>query len=84
MLGVLVYLIFLFIGYCYSSYLFSDKDIYYRGWMGGIIGNVLLMAGIVVPSVFMGFTLFSHLTLIVLSAIPLIFMIRKKGFCNFT
>ena len=83
MLGVLIYLIFLFLGYCYSSYIFNGKDIYYRGWMGGIFGNVLLMAGIVIPSVFMGFSYLSHATLLILSAVPLIFIVKKRGTSDF-
>ncbi|MCC8168914.1 MAG: hypothetical protein LIO59_00755 [Oscillospiraceae bacterium] len=79
MLGILVYLYFLFIGYAYSCYVFKEKDIYFRGWMGGIFGNVLLMAGIVIPSFICGFTYLSHIILIVLAALPLAYFIKKSG-----
>ncbi len=82
MLGILLYLIFIFLGYTYSCCIFSEKDIYWRGWMGGIFGNILLMAGIAVPSIFMGFSYLSHAVLLVLSLIPLIFILKKKGIKN--
>lgn len=83
MLGVLIYLYFIFLGYSYSCLLFKDKDLYTRAWLGGIFGNVMLMAGIVVPSIFLGFTHISHIVLMVLSAIPLIYLISKQGFRQF-
>lgn len=79
MLGVLVYAYFLFIGYVYSCCLFRDKDVYFRGWMGGVFGNVMLMMGIVVPSVICGFTYLSHIILIVLAALPIGYIIKKNG-----
>lgn len=82
MLGILVYLFFLFIGYTYSCYIFKDRDIYFRGWMGGIFGNTILMAGIVIPSIFLGFTHLSHIVLILLSILPAIYLIRKNGTKN--
>lgn len=77
MLGILIYIYFLFLGYAYSTHLFRDKDIYFRCWMGGVFGNVILMAGIVIPSLVLNFTVISHIVLIVLSAVPLIYIIKK-------
>ncbi|MBQ3124454.1 MAG: hypothetical protein IJC09_03400 [Clostridia bacterium] len=83
MLGILIYLFFLISGYSYSCCVFKDKDIFFRSWMGGIFGNVLLMAGVVIPSIFLGFTYASHIVLMLLSVLPLIFIIRKKGIKEF-
>lgn len=79
MIGILVYLYFLFIGYVYSSFIFRDRDVYFRGWMGGIFGNAILMMGIVIPSLFCGFTPLSHIILIVLSALPAAYFVKKLG-----
>lgn len=79
MIGIIVYLYFLFIGYVYSCHVFYEKDIYFRGWMGGIFGHTILMMGIVLPSVFCGFSYLSHIILIVLSALPLGYIIKKNG-----
>ena len=83
MLGILIYLFFIFLGYAYSCYIFKDKDVYFRGWMGGIFGNVILMAGIVIPSLFLGFTYISHIILILLSILPVAYLIKKSGIKNF-
>jgi len=50
-----------------------------RIWMGGIIGNVIPMFGIILPSLFLGFTRFSHLILILLSVLPLVYLFMNKG-----
>ncbi|MBR5152976.1 MAG: hypothetical protein IKW60_05580 [Clostridia bacterium] len=79
MFGILLYILFLLLGYAYSSCLFGDKDIYFRAWMGGIFGNVLLMAGIVIPAFLFGFTIISHCLLIVLAILPLAYLLKVKG-----
>ena len=83
MLGVIVYLYFLFLGFVYSSYIFKDKDVYFRSWMGGVFGNVLLMAGVVIPSFIFGFTYLSHIVLIVLAALPAAYLVKKNGVDSF-
>ena len=83
MLGILIYFFFLILGYTYSCCVFAAKDVYFRSWMGGVFGNVLLMAGIVIPSIFMGFTHLSHMVLMGLSVLPLIYLIKKKGIKDF-
>ena len=83
MLGILIYFYFLFLGYIYSSYVFKGKDIYFRAWMGGIFGNVILMAGIVLPSFALGFTHISHIVLMVLALVPAALLIYKGGIGEF-
>ena len=79
MLGVLIYLYFLFMGFLYSNELFKDKDIFFRGWMGGIFGSLLLMAGIVPFAFILGFSYASHIVLIIAAAVPYgIIKLRKK------
>jgi len=79
MFGVLMYIFFLLLGYAYSCFIFKNKDLYMRIWMGGIIGNVIPMFGIILPSLFLGFTRFSHLILILLSVLPLVYLFMNKG-----
>ncbi len=79
MLGVLIYLYFLFMGFLYSNELFKDKDIFFRGWMGGIFGSLLLMAGIVPFAFILGFSYAAHIVLIIAAAVPYtIIKLRKK------
>ena len=47
MIGIILYIYFLFIGFMYADKIFRHKDIYFRSYMGGIFGNLILMAGIV-------------------------------------
>ena len=82
MIGILYYTYFLILGFIYSKYLFN-KNIYFHIWIGGVIGNVLLMFGIMIPSFIFGFTIVSHLLLMVLVIIPLIVIIIKKGINSF-
>lgn len=81
MLGILYYIYFLIIGFIYGKYLFK-KDVYFHLWIGGVIGNVLMMFGIIIPAIFLGFTIVSHLILILLSLIPLIVIIKRNGFTS--
>ena len=79
MIGVIVYLYFLAVGFLYADMLYREKGIFFRSWMGGVFGNVLLMAGMVIPSFIFGFTVVSHITLIVLSIVPyFVIKFRKK------
>lgn len=82
MLGILYYLYFLIIGFIYSKYLFN-KNIYFHLWIGGVIGNVLVMFGILISSIIFNFTILSHVILVVLAVIPIIFIIYKNGFSSF-
>ncbi len=78
MLGVLIYILFLIIGFLYANMYFKDKDIFFRVWMGGVFGNVLLMAGIVIPALIFDFTVLSHIILLVVSIIPYIIINVKR------
>ena len=82
MIGIIYYLYFLILGFLYSKYIFN-KNIYYHIWMGGVIGNILLMVGIIIPSFIFGFTIISHIILFILASVPLIYLIRKKGLPTF-
>ena len=78
MIGILYYIYFLVLGFLYSKYIFN-KNTYFHIWMGGVIGNVLLMVGIIIPSFIFNFTIISHMVLMVLVSIPLAFLIKKNG-----
>ena len=47
MLGILYYVYFLILGFIYGKYLFN-KNVYFHLWIGGVIGNILLMVGIII------------------------------------
>jgi len=83
MIGILIYFYFIIIGYSYSCYIFKEKDLYFRLWMGGILGNVILMAGIVLPSFILGFTFYSHIVLLIFSTLPLLYLVKKTGINKF-
>lgn len=77
--GIVLYAYFLFIGFLYADMLFKEKDIYFRGWMGGIFGNVILMMGIVPIACILKFSLLSHIILALLAAVPyVVIKLRKK------
>ncbi len=78
MAGIILYIIFLTIGFLYSKSVFPNKDIYFKLWMGGIFGNIIMMFCIILPSFLFGFTIFSHILLIIISLIPL-FFIKKAN-----
>lgn len=81
MLGVLLYLYFLVLGFLYVKMFSTSKNNFYILWMGGLIGNLILMAGIAILSFIFGFNIFSHVLLIILSALPLIITkLIKKNF----
>ena len=79
MFGIIIYLYFLVLGFAYSKYIFKDKDTYYCIWLGGIIGNLIAMCGIAVSSLVFGFTVSSHIILMILSVLPLAILVKKYG-----
>ena len=80
MVGILIYVLFLAIGFLYADLYFKEKDIFFRVWMGGVFGNVILMVAIIIPAVFFGFTILSHILLLVIAVLPyLIINIRRKS-----
>ena len=72
MLGVIYYLLFLIIGFIYSSMFFKEKDIYYKLWSGLVFGNIILMAGIIPFALIFKFTYISHILLIIAAIIPIV------------
>ena len=72
MLGVIYYLLFLIIGFIYSSMFFKEKDIYYKLWSGLVFGNIILMAGIIPFALIFKFTYISHILLLIAAIIPII------------
>lgn len=76
--GIILYLYFLVIGFLYANELFRKKNIYFRIWMGGVFGNVILMAGIVIPALVFDFTILSHVILAVIAAAPYVWLALHK------
>lgn len=76
--GIILYIYFLAVGFLYANELFREKNIYFRAWMGTVFGNVILMSGIAIPSIFCGFTILSHIILAVIAAVPYIILCIKK------
>lgn len=63
MAGIVYYVLFLAAGFLYANRLFADKSVYFKLWTGGIIGNVVLMTGIIPFALLFGFTETAHLFL---------------------
>lgn len=78
MIGIIYYIYFLVLGFLYSKYIFNES-IYFHIWIGGIIGNIILMIGIILPAFIFGFTIISHIILFIVATIPLLILIKKKG-----
>lgn len=76
--GVILYLYFLFVGFLYSNTLFDKKDIYFKAWMGGIFGTLMLMSGIILPASIFDFTIVSHIILAVIVIVPYIVLKAAK------
>ena len=79
MLGVLIYIYFLLLGFIYTRFIFKNKDIYFSLWMGGIIGNLIAMCGIVIPSFILDFNVVSHIVLMIIAFIPLPVLLKIYG-----
>lgn len=82
-MGVVFYIVFLFIGFLYVHLFCEDKNIYMRIWLGGLVGTLALMFGIVPVALVLGFTLPAHLVLFVLFCLPLVYFGIKKKKENF-
>lgn len=82
MIGIIIYVYFLLLGFLYADLLFKDKELFSKVWIGGIIGNLILMAGIVPIAFIFKFTILSHILLILLSAAPyIIISARHRESC---
>ena len=78
-MGIILYIYFLAAGFFYSDYIFAKKDLYYRIYAGLILGNLILMSGIIPFAFIFGFSYVSHALLIVAAAMPyIVLMIRRK------
>lgn len=67
MAGILLYNLFLVLGFLCACLVFKKHDIWYKVLAGGIIGNIALMFGIVPIACFMDFTITAHIVLLVLA-----------------
>lgn len=79
MLGAIIYVYFLAFGFLYADRLFKDKDIFFKVWSGGVMGNVILMMGIVPIACIFKFTYLSHILLMILTAVPYAVIYFKNG-----
>ena len=62
--GVLIYILFLLIGFLYSNMYFKEKDVFFQAWAGGLIGTLGLMWGIIPFAFIFGFSIAAHLVLL--------------------
>lgn len=78
MIGILIYIYFLFVGFLYANEIFAKKDLFFRCYIGGIFGNLILMAGIAPVAFLFGFSYLSHIILIIVSVLPYLIMKLKS------
>lgn len=80
MLGILIYAYFIILGYLYSSMIFEERDAGFKYYIGGIFGNLMLMAGIVPFALVLGFSKAAHIVLIIAAAIPYLYtrFVKRK------
>lgn len=67
MLGIAYYSLFLIMGGVIAEKIFKEKDVNFKIWSGGVIGNVVLMCGIMPFAFIFGFNLLSHIPLAVVT-----------------
>lgn len=79
MAGTAYYSLFLVMGVLYSDRIFKGKSLCFKIWAGGIIGNIVLMSGIIPLALTLGFTKLSHAIAAVLFT-GVYFCIPKKDF----
>lgn len=70
MIGIIYYLIFIFIGLYYGARLFEDEPLCVRIWSGGIIGNMILMCAVLPFAFIFGFGKTAHLLAAAAAAAP--------------
>lgn len=66
-------------GFLYADRLFKDKDIYFKLWAGGVIGNIILMMGIVPLACILKFSYAAHILLMLLTAVPYAIIYIRGG-----
>lgn len=77
-MGILVYAYFLILGFLYADYIFKGKDLYYKIYSGAVLGNIILMSGIIPFAFIFGFTILSHILLIIIAAVPYALLIYRR------
>lgn len=78
-MGILVYAYFLILGFLYADYIFKGKDLYYKIYSGAVLGNIILMSGIIPFAFIFGFTILSHILLIIIAAVPYALLIYRRS-----
>lgn len=83
MFGTLYYFLFLILGFMLSKLVLKGRDIYFDILSGGILGNLLLMCGIIPLAFLFGFNELSHTLLLIISAAIILFLFfkNKPSFC---
>lgn len=76
MIGIILFILFLGLGLCISNRIFSNYQMYIRGWTGLLIGTLGLMWLVVPFSFFFGFGVVSHI-LALLSMAAIYLLVRK-------
>ena len=64
-MGIVVYAIFIILGFLTADLLYKEKGIYFRAWVGGLIGTLVLMWGIIPFAFLFGFSILAHIILLV-------------------
>ncbi len=78
-MGILVYAYFLILGFLYADYIFKGKDLYYKIYSGAVLGNIILMSGIIPFAFIFRFTILSHILLIIIAAVPYALLIHRRS-----
>lgn len=82
MAGIIYYLIFLILGYCYAVYFFRNEAQAIKLWTGGILGNMLLMCGVIPFAFLFDFGYISHAAILATAAaglVALFFLEKRRG-----
>lgn len=78
-MGILIYVYFLIMGFLYADYIFAKKDLYYKIYSGAVLGNLMLMSGIIPFAFMFKFSVLSHILLMAAVLIPYAVLIWKKS-----
>ncbi len=83
MIGMMYYSLFLVMGLLYSDTIFKEKSLWFKIWSGGVIGNVILMCGIIPFAMIFGFSIAAHVVLAVITVVVYL-LLRKTPELHFT
>lgn len=64
-MGIVIYAVFIILGFLTADLLYKEKGIYFRAWVGGLIGTLVLMWGIIPFAFLFGFSILAHIILLV-------------------